>query len=264
MRQALTDLARSLRFYSRLPVPRLPWETDAHAPPDFGRVARALPVAGAVIGLVPALVLLASLKLGLGPLLAAALAVAALTAATGAFHEDGLADTADGFGGGATPERRLEIMKDSRIGSFGGAALSLGLILRVATLAALAGRLDPGPAAAAVVIAASLSRTSALALLALLPPARTEGSSYAVGCLTPRAFAVPAALAIGIALALGLPANLPLPGLALAVVLPAGATLLLARLSARLIGGQTGDVAGAAQQAGEVACLLGLLIAVGP
>jgi adenosylcobinamide-GDP ribazoletransferase len=260
----LTDLARSLRFYSRLPVPILPWECDPHAPPDFSGMARVLPIAGAVIGLVPALVLVAALHLGLGPLLTAALAIAALTLATGAFHEDGLADTADGFGGGTTPERKLAIMKDSRIGSFGGAALSLSFILRVAALAALADRLEPAAAAGAVVLAATLSRTGALILLVVLPPARVEGSSYAVGRLAPRNFLPAGASALALALALGLPLGLPLPGLLLAIALPVAAALGLSRLSARMIGGQTGDVAGAAQQAGEVSAMLGLLIAVRP
>jgi adenosylcobinamide-GDP ribazoletransferase len=264
LRPMLTDLARAVRFYSRLPVPLLPGEPDAHGPPDFPGMVRVLPLVGAVIGLVPALVLLAALPLGFGPLLSAALAVAALALATGAFHEDGLADTADGFGGGATRERKLVIMKDSRIGSFGGAALSLSLILRVAAVAALADRLEPGAAAAAVIVAAILSRTAALTLLVVLPPARVEGSSYAVGRVTPRAFLTGCVLASALTLALGLPSGLPFSGLLLATVLPIAATLLLARLSARMIGGQTGDVAGAAQQAGEVAALLGLLIAVRP
>jgi adenosylcobinamide-GDP ribazoletransferase len=264
LRPILTDLARTLRFYSRLPVPPLLGEPDAHGPPDFPGMARVLPLAGAAIGLVPALVLLAALLLGLGPLLSAALAVAALTLATGAFHEDGLADTADGFGGGATRDRKLAIMKDSRIGSFGGAALGLSLVLRVAALAALAERLEPGAAAAAAILAAILSRTAALLLLVLLPPARVEGSSYAVGRLTPRAFVPGGVGAVALTLAIGLPFGLTLSGLLLAIALPAAATLLLAWLSARMIGGQTGDVAGAAQQAGEVATMLGLLIAVQP
>src|SRR5919107_3544644 len=161
------DLARAVRFYSRLPVPRLTFEGDPHALPDFRTMTRALPVAGLVIGIVPALVLGVALALRLGPWLSAALSVAAMTLVTGAFHEDGLADTADGFGGGATPERRLAIMKDSLIGSFGGSALVLAFTLRIAALATLAERVPAGSAAAAVLIAAVLSRTAGLLPLTL-------------------------------------------------------------------------------------------------
>jgi len=124
-RQVLRDLLRCLRFYSRLPVPVLASEIDPYGPPDFATMPRVAPLAGAVIGCVGALMLLAAFALGFGAWLCAAFAVAVLTLATGAFHEDGLADAADGFGGGSTPERRLEIMKDSRIGAYGGAALIL-------------------------------------------------------------------------------------------------------------------------------------------
>src|SRR5215213_1497463 len=94
--QALTiDLVQALRFYSRLPLPALPWEPAPHRLPDFQRVARVLPLAGAVLGILPALAMGAALVLGLGPWLAATLSVAAMTLTTGALHEDGLADTAD-------------------------------------------------------------------------------------------------------------------------------------------------------------------------
>src|SRR3954452_18715477 len=88
------DLVQCLRFYSRLPVPALIWETDPHQLPDFRRMTPVVPLAGAIIGLGPALILAAALRLGLGPWLSAALSVAAITLVTGAFHEDGLADTA--------------------------------------------------------------------------------------------------------------------------------------------------------------------------
>src|SRR5919107_5691223 len=175
------DLARAVRFYSRLPVPRLTFEGDPHALPDFRTMTRALPVAGLVIGIVPALVLGVALALRLGPWLSAALSIATLTLVTGAFHEDGLADTADGFGGGTTPERRLAIMRDPLIGSFGGSALVLAFTLRIAALATLSDRLAPGEAALAVVIVAAVSRTAGLMPLAQLPPARIDGTAYSLG-----------------------------------------------------------------------------------
>jgi adenosylcobinamide-GDP ribazoletransferase len=257
----LTDIARCLRFYSRLPVPALPWEQDPHALPDFPRLTRVVPLAGIVLGMLPALVLAAALHLGLGPWLAAMLAVAAMTATTGAFHEDGLADTADSFGG-ATPERRLAIMRDSRIGSFGTAALVLAFGLRIGALAALASRAGPGTACAALLIAASLSRTAGLMPLVFLPPARLDGASHAVGQPTRETFRIAAALATGIAAVLGVSAGLPASGIVLMPILSALAGLALTRLAARHVGGQTGDIAGAAQQVAEIAALIGLLTAL--
>src|SRR5208282_3251017 len=144
------------------------------APPDSGfdlnRIAWAAPVAGAVVGFAGVLALAAAEALGLPPLVGAA-----LVAATGALHEDGLADVADGFGGGATRERKLAIMRDSRIGAYGAVALVLALIVRVGALsAALAHGFSS--AAGALVIAAAVSRAGALAPLALLDPARTDGA----------------------------------------------------------------------------------------
>ena len=119
-------------------------------------------------------------RLGLPPLVCAGLAVGALVIVTGALHEDGLADVADGFGGGATRERKLEIMRDSRIGAYGAAALALSLILRVAALSAL---LDHGlgAAAAGLILAGAASRAAALAPLALLPAARADGLGAGAG-----------------------------------------------------------------------------------
>ena len=262
--QALTvDLVQALRFYSRLPLPALPWEPDPHALPDFQRVARVLPLAGVVLGILPALAMGAALVLGLGPWLAATLAVAAMTLTTGALHEDGLADTADSFGG-ATRERRLEIMRDSRIGSFGSAALFFALALRIGALAALASRVEWPAVLAAILIAASLSRTAGLMLLVFLPPARRDGASYLVGQPTRETFWLAAGLAGLIAVVLGLLGGLPASGLGLMLALSALAGLTLMRLAERHIGGQTGDLAGAAQQAAEIAALIGLLTVLQP
>ena len=261
-RNAAVHLAQAVRFYSRLPLPALPFEGDPHAPPDFRTAVRVLPLAGLVVAIPAALVLAVALALGLGAWPAAALSVAAMTLATGAFHEDGLADTADGFGGGRTPERRLAIMRDSLIGSYGASALVLAFALRIAALATLAERLGPGPAALAVLIAAALSRTAGLMPLVLLPPARPDGAAHAVGRPSRRALLSAAALAAGIAAALGLLAGLPVSGIALMLTLSALAGYGLTRLSRRLIGGHSGDVAGAVQQIAEVLALLGLLATV--
>lgn len=261
--EVLTDIARCLRFYSRLPVPVLPWEQAPHALPDFPRLTRVVPLAGLILGALPALVLVGALSLGLGAWLAAMLAVATMTVTTGAFHEDGLADTADSFGG-ATPERRLAIMRDSRIGSFGTAALILAFGLRIGALAALASRAGPSTACAALLIAASLSRTAGLMPLVFLPPARLDGASHAVGQPTRDTFLFAVALAVGLAILIGALAGLPRAGIVLMPVLSGLAGLALTRLAARHIGGQTGDIAGAAQQVAEIAALTGLLTLVQP
>lgn len=260
-KDAVAEVARCVRFYSRVPIGALPWETEPHGLPDFRRMAPAVPLAGLLIGAAPALVLMVALRADFGPWLSAALCVASLTLVTGAFHEDGLADTADGFGGGATPERRLVIMKDSLIGSFGACALILAFGLRIAALATLVDRLHPAQAAALVLVAAVVSRTAGLVPLTLLPPARSDGASYAVGQPTRRALSSAVALAVLLTALLGGASGWPVSGILLMIALPAIASAALTRLSSRLIRGQTGDVAGAVQQSSEVAAMLGLLLA---
>jgi len=257
----LTDVARCLRFYSRLPVPPLPWEPDPHALPDFARMTWAVPLAGLVLGLVPSLVLVGALAVDLGPWLAAVLSVTAMTITTGAFHEDGLADTADSFGG-ATRERRLAIMRDSLIGSFGASSLVLAFALRIGALAEVASRLGPRGGAIAIVIAAALSRTAGLMPLVFLAPARHDGASHAVGQPTRDTFWRAVALAGGLAVLLGLLAPFPASGIVLMLALSGLSGWALTRLAARHIGGQTGDIAGAAQQVAEIAALIGLLTMV--
>jgi adenosylcobinamide-GDP ribazoletransferase len=262
--QAVTvDLAHCVRFYSRLPVPALPWEQNAHALPSFPRLVRVIPLAGLLIGLVPAAVLGCALLLDLGPWLAAILSVGAMMLATGALHEDGLADVADSFGG-STREKRLEIMRDSRIGSFGASALFLALALRIGTLAALASRIDGGAVTAVVLLVASLSRTAGLMPLVFLSPARRDGMSQAVGQPARETFWLAAGIAGGIAVVLGALAGLPPIGVALTLVLSGLSGVALTGFASRHLGGQTGDIAGAAQQVAEIAALIGLLTVIQP
>nr|USU33398.1 adenosylcobinamide-GDP ribazoletransferase [Methylobacterium sp. OTU13CASTA1] len=254
------DGAACLRFYSRLPVPALPGEGDPHAAPDFTRAPRMLPLAGLVLALPGGLVLLAAWGLGLGPFLAATLAVATGVLITGALHEDGLADVADGFGGGTTRKRRLEIMRDSRIGAYGGVALVLALALRIGALATLLDRTGSG-AALALVLAAALSRTAALAPMVLLVPARRDGAAASVGRPGRPAVAIAGALALTLALLGGL-LGLPVGGVLLMLLLSGLGALAVTALARRRIGGQTGDVIGACQQVAEIAAILGLVAMV--
>jgi adenosylcobinamide-GDP ribazoletransferase len=251
---ARRDIAESLRFFTRLRV----GEPSLGAPLDIDRIAWAAPVAGVAVGLIGALALALATLMGLPPLLRAGLATAALVVATGALHEDGLADVADGFGGGSTRARKLEIMRDSRVGAYGAIAIALALILRVGALAAA---LDGGfwRASLSLMLVAALSRAAALTPLALLPPARADGAGAAASRLDSNALAAAWGSALVIAVALGLVA-LGVAHALFAVLLSGAGALLMVGLARRAIGGQTGDVAGAAQQCSEIAAWCGLLI----
>jgi len=252
--RAAGDIAEAMRFFTRLPV----GEPAPSAPLDIDRIAWAAPIAGAAVGLIGALALGLASLLGLPLILRAGLATAALVAATGALHEDGLADVADGFGGGATRARKLEIMRDSRIGAYGAIAIAIALILRVGALAAA---LDGGfwRAALSIILVAALSRAGALTPLTLLPPARPDGAGAAAGRLETSALLAAWGVAVAIALGLGLVA-LGLAHAFIAILTSEAGALSMVALARRALGGQTGDVAGAAQQVSEIAAWCGLLI----
>lgn len=240
------EMALALQFLTRLPVPVLP------PPADLAASLRWFPAVGALVGALAALVWWLA-AMAFPPVVAALLAVAAGVLATGALHEDGLADTADGLGG-ATRARALEIMRDSRIGTFGVLALGLVLAARVAALAALP------PAAIPLLLVAGHAASRAVMVLTLATgrPARADGLASAVG-------AGPGAGGLAVALATGAAALI-----ALGWVLPWSAVdgglagLLLAPLALRLrverrLGGYTGDTLGAVQQVGEAGLYLGVL-----
>ncbi|MDE1570348.1 adenosylcobinamide-GDP ribazoletransferase [Aquabacter sp. P-9] len=255
----LQDLLVALRFYTRLPVPILARESDPHAAPVLKRIAYAVPLAGAVIGGLGGLVLALGLLLKLPALPAAALAVTAMVLMTGAFHEDGLADTADGFGGGRDRAHRLDIMRDSRIGTFGAAALVLSLLLRVSAIDALVVLAGPWRTIAILAAAGAASRAAGIALLEILEPARADGASTAAGRPGPEGL-IAAALSAAILVALLLVPTLGIRATFVGLLAPVAALFVMARLSNAKIGGQTGDVAGATQQVAEIAILLGLIM----
>jgi adenosylcobinamide-GDP ribazoletransferase len=251
---AARDIADALRFFTRLPV-RGPTPGAAL---DIERMAWAAPIAGMFVGLGGAVVLAVTALLGLPLILRAGFATAALVAVTGALHEDGLADVADGFGGGLTRARKLEIMRDSRVGAYGAIAIALALALRVGALTAA---LDGGlwRASLSLILVAALSRAGALTPLAFLPPARAEGAGAAAGRLDPSALAAAWGSALVIALGLGL-ISLGLAYALIAALMSSAGALFMVALARRAIDGQTGDVAGAAQQFSEIAAWCGLLI----
>jgi adenosylcobinamide-GDP ribazoletransferase len=254
--------AQGVRFYSRLPVPALPGEGNPHSAPDFRLMPRALPLAAIIIAMPAfAMATLAS-ALDLPATLVAALTLTVLTLSTGAFHEDGLADTFDGLFGGHDKERRLEIMKDSRIGAFGGCALMLAFLLRFACLAALIEEGSLSILLAGLMAAAIWSRVLGIHVLAIDAPARAYGALATVGQPTIMTARTALGLGAGLCLVAALLGGAPLGGLIVGLGLAALAALGMAATARRLIGGPTGDIAGAVQQLAEVAVYLGLVMAL--
>ena len=241
------DVGTALAFSTRLPVGRF-----APAGGNLAQAVWALPIAGLLVGIVGAAVYALAHRLGLPPWPAAALALAATLVVTGALHEDGLADTADGFGGGAAREQKLAIMRDSRIGTYGVCALALALLLRASAVAALAA---PGAVAAALIASHTAGRAAVPLLMLFVGPARADGLSYAAG--RPAPAGVVAAVVIGLVV---LVAGLGFVHAIEAAVLLVVVVALMGWLSVRQVGGQTGDVLGALEQVGEIVILL---VAVG-
>jgi adenosylcobinamide-GDP ribazoletransferase len=243
LRGIATDLKIGLLFSTRFPI--------SHSVPiegrDIARASWALPVIGVLIGLVGASVYWLAYKLSLPQVAGAGLALAATLAATGCLHEDGLADTFDGWGG-SSRERKLEIMRDSRIGTYGACALALSLILRVGLLASLAG---PAQVALALIASHAAARATMPAFLRWVPPARPDGLAADAG--RPPLPSVVIAALLGVILSIfGLGAVRALVALALLLAVLG----FMRRLCVKQIGGQTGDVAGALEQLGEIAVLL--------
>ncbi|PWE79580.1 cobalamin synthase [Bradyrhizobium sp. SUTN9-2] len=244
LKDILADLKMATSFVTILPV-------AFSKPAGDGAVARAmwaLPVAGLLVGLAGALTYKIAIRFGLTPSLAALLVLATTALITGALHEDGLADTADGLGGGRTRERKLEIMRDSRIGTYGVCALILSFGLRWSALATIA---NPWAVMLALCAAHVAARAGLPAFMWLVPSARPDGLSAGAGAPPGRSVAIAFALGtLALALTLG-------PGKALVgLILLSLAGLLLARLAIRQIGGQTGDILGAFEQTGEILILL--------
>jgi adenosylcobinamide-GDP ribazoletransferase len=230
-------------FFTRLPVdPR---------PAGIWRLADsawAFPLIGAGIGAAAAFALLLAQLIGLASWPAALLSVLAGVALTGALHEDGLADTADGFCGGRDREEKFAILRDSRQGTYGVLALVLSVLLRAAALAGIGDVIHAG---LALIAAHAASRAALPAAMRGLTPARPDGLGAAAG--TPQARGAIAAALIGAAIALA--ALGPARG-AVALCLTGAVVFAMAELARRQIGGYTGDVLGAFQQVGEIMMLL--------
>lgn len=245
----LAEARLAMMMLTRFPVGRL-----SDPSPSAAAACWAFPLAGLAVGALTALVLVGLLWLGVPSGVAAGLTLAAGILATGGLHEDGLADVADGFGGGRTRGRKLEIMRDSRIGTYGALALILMLGLRWSALTTVIER-EPIDALLAVVAIAIVSRSVLPLVLGILPPARSDGLGH--GSANPGRTRIFASIVLG---------GLALTGLlggetALAISAALCMTLLLGAWWAyRQIGGQTGDVLGAIQQTTDLCAWIVVLV----
>ena len=237
----LNGFVDALQFLTRIPI-----EVKGRRP-SLGRAVPWFPVVGGVIG---ALVGGAAALLWhwVPPLVAAAVAISVGLLITGAFHEDGLGDVADAFGGGLTVERRLEILGDPRHGTYGVSAICASIVVRVACVASL-----PGPAAmfAGLVAAGILGRAAAVVLTATVPPATPDGlGAQAAGELSRGVAGTSIAVAVALAaLAVGWWVG-PL------LLAAAAATWAIGALATSKIGGIGGDVLGAVEVVTECLCLV--------
>lgn len=244
----------ALQFFTRLPIPR--WVGFEQA--WLHHASRYFPLVGSVVAAAAAAVYLAASILWPAPV-AALLSTAAGIYLTGAFHEDGFADTCDGFGGGLTRERVMEIMKDSRIGTYGAVGAGLLVALKVTLLALFA----PAAAVAALFIAHPLSRLAASSLIWKLEYARDEGKAKPLAQeMRSAEFGVAAACAAIPAITAGALGYFSWLQIGLCVAAAALAAAWLGAKFVKRIGGYTGDCLGAVQQVGEVAIYLCLLASV--
>ncbi|WP_420418780.1 adenosylcobinamide-GDP ribazoletransferase [Pacificispira sp.] len=244
----LDELAVAVGFMSRLPVP--------FRDVPLSRAAWGFPLAGTLIGLISGLVLLSADALGLPSLASAVLALAAGALVTGALHEDGLADCADGFWGGTTPERRLEIMRDSRSGAFGVLALVLVCLFKAAILSDILTRFGAPAACAALMAVHTAARGWLPAVMHFIPAAGKTGLAAMAG--RPEAAVALAAVLLGLGGGAAVLSFTP-PQAILALILASGlAVTAVAALARRKLGGINGDSLGGMEQMAEAAGLAAL------
>jgi len=249
----IPEAVTAVRFLTRLPIPG----KAVHRPDALARAAWAFPIAGLIVGCFAGVTLwVSATAFHLHPLASALLAIGVGAWISGGLHEDGLADTADGFGGGFDRGTKLKIMRDHHIGTFGVLALIIGIGLRAAALASFMG---PGLAAVGLVVACVVSRAMMPSVMALLPSAQADGLSRGAGRPTAQVCFVAVLLAaVTILMIAGVEALLPVLGVALL------GTLAVAVLAKRQIGGQTGDVLGAVEQVVQTCTLFALTGAMMP
>ena len=243
MNEWLDDFKTAVAFLTRLPMPH----PDGAMPQNFVRAHRMFPVVGALIGVAVGLICLGLRYLGVPDLAAAALALGASAILTGALHEDGLADIADGFGGGRDRAAKLEIMRDSRLGTYGALILLVSFAAKSSALAAI----PDGYVVPALIAAHALARGILPFMSLNLPYARNDGLARNAGQpdLSTAGFAIIFALLLALL-------SLSWSNALLSALAAALSGLGIAWLAQRQIGGQTGDVLGGAEQVGETAILV--------
>jgi len=236
------DIAAAVSLLTRVPV----WVDHDRAGARAAAAVWAFPLVGALLGFAAALVIWGAQLLGAPTGVAGALGLAALVLATGALHEDGLADCADGLGGGSNRQRRLEIMHDSRIGAYGAAALCLSLIARWSAIEVLA---QNGSLFWPLIAVGAVSRLPMVLAMFAMDPARRDGLSAGVGMPPPGSVLLACTLAGLIGL---IAVGWGVFGLLFWALI---APLPLFWLAGKLVGGQTGDILGGSQQLAEIAAL---------
>lgn len=246
----------ALQFFTRLPIPR--WV--GYQPQWLQQSSRYFPLIGVVVAAICAATYMAADWLLPAPV-AVLLAVAAGIYLTGAFHEDGFADMCDGFGGGLTRERVLEIMKDSRIGAYG----AIGILCLLAIKAGALVSLPPQIVAAAFFIGHPLSRLAAVSLIWLMDYARDEGKAKPMAqSMSTGEFVVAALCGLLPAIICGALGILDWSALVLATLAATASAWFLGRKCQRRLHGYTGDCLGAVQQVAEVAVYLAILTSFQP
>ena len=244
----LAEMVHALGFLTRLPIPLI----RTLDPPPLSQTMRMFSIVGALLGASVGAIMIGLQSLHVPILLAALLAVAAGLLLTGALHEDGLADMADGIGGGKTRERRLEIMRDSRIGSYGALALGIAVSARMLALAGLI-TLPWTTILLLTAAAGAFSRAMVVDLLWATKPARSDGLSFYAG--RPSRNVAVFTIVVGLALSLSTGFLVRPEAGVIAVGLGLATTAVLRRMAVRQLGGQTGDVCGAVQVTCEVVML---------
>ncbi|MBR1251143.1 adenosylcobinamide-GDP ribazoletransferase [Bradyrhizobium sp. AUGA SZCCT0169] len=243
MNEWLDDLRTAVAFLTRLPMPH----PQGPMPANFVRAHRMFPVVGALIGAVVGLVCLGLRSVGVPDLAAAALALGAGAILTGALHEDGLADVADGFGGGRDRAAKLEIMRDSRLGTYGALILLVSFAAKLSALAAV----PDGYVVPCLIAAHALGRGILPWMSVKLPYARNDGLARNAGQPDAATATIAVVLAVIVALL-----SLSWSNALFAALLAGLSGFGMAWLAQRQIGGQTGDVLGGAEQVAETAILV--------
>lgn len=241
-RRIAEDIAFCLVFFTRLPLPHFEFVSRALA-----QAIWAAPLVGVAVAVAASIVHLLASAAGLSPEVAAALALATAMLMTGCLHEDGLSDVADGFGGGKTREQKLEIMRDSRIGAYGAAALVMSVLIRWSAITQLGNSFS---VFCGLVAAHAASRALLPVFMHLVPPARADGLAANAGSISADAAYVSPAIGAVALMALSI------SGLVAAAIVLAIVFVVFRSLCMRQIGGQTGDTLGALQQLGEIAVLI--------